>query len=184
MSGSGEFFVYGPGGGGGKPTSFPIVGFTGLLSWGKTSRSVDGHLRTYDLRTGSLTTDLIGHPITSLTLTTDTAGLLLSTLDSHIRLFDKTTGACLQTYTGAHTNKDYRVRSCVGGPGDAWVLTGSEDGRVVAYDLMDAREVAVLKGLHAGKVVSAVAFHPKGRQWVSAGVDGEWSFALDLLVRG
>jgi len=69
-------------------------------------------------------------------------------------------------------NKDYRVRSCIGGPGDAWVLTGSEDGKIVAYDLLEGREVASLKGQHGGKVVSAVGFHPKGKQWVSAGVDG------------
>ena len=143
----------------------------GLLIQSNRS-SVDGKLRTYDLRTGTLTTDLIGPAITSLTLTTDTNALLVSTLDSKIRLFDKSSGGCLQTYSGGHTNTDFRVRSCVGGPGDVWVLTGSEDGKVVAYDLVDGREVACLKELHEGKVVSAVAFHPRGGQWVSAGVDG------------
>lgn len=141
-------------------------------------RSVDGHLRTYDLRMGSLVTDLVGNSITSLSLTTDSNGVLVSTLDSHIRLFDKSTGSCLQTYSGSHVNTDFRVRSCVGGPGDAWVLTGSEDGKIVAYDLLEGREVACVKGQHQGKVVSCVAFHPKGKQWVSVGVDGKLSFSL------
>ncbi|KAF8442636.1 WD40-repeat-containing domain protein [Terfezia claveryi] len=140
--------------------------------WEVYTGSVDGHLRTYDLRMGTLVTDLVGYPITSLSLTTDSNGILVSTLDSHIRLFDKSTGSCLQTYTGGHVNKDYRIRSCIGGPGEAWILTGSEDGKVVAYDLLEGREVASLKGQHGGKVVSAVGFHPKGKQWVSVGVDG------------
>ena len=140
---------------------------------GEKHRSVDGRLRHYDLRMGMLITDLVSHPITSLSITTDTNGLLVSTLDSQVRLFDKATGNCLQTYSGGHVNADYRVRSCIGGPGDAWVVTGSEDGKIVAYDLLDGREVASIKGQHQGKVVSCVAFHPKGKQWVSAGVDGE-----------
>ncbi|KAF8460663.1 WD40-repeat-containing domain protein, partial [Kalaharituber pfeilii] len=144
--------------------------------WEVITGSVDGHLRTYDLRMGTLVTDLVGHSITSVSLTTDVNGILVSTLDSQIRLFDKSTGTCLQTYAGSHKNTDFRVRSCVGGPGDAWVLTGSEDGKIVAYDLLEGREVAVVKGQHKEKVVSCVAFHPKGRQWVSAGVDGKNMF--------
>ncbi|KAI5786467.1 WD40-repeat-containing domain protein [Peziza echinospora] len=143
-----------------------------VVGWEIFTGSVDGSLRTYDIRMGSICTDLIGHSITCVTVTTDTNAILLSTLDSHLRLFDKTTGACLKSYSGSHVNKDYRVRSCVGGPGDAWVLTGSEDGKIVAYDLLEGREVAAVKGQHQGKVVSGVAFHPKGRQWVSSGVDG------------
>jgi len=81
-------------------------------------------------------------------VTTDSNGILVSTLDSHIPLFDKPTGSCLQTYTSGYVNKDYRVRSCIGRPGDAWVLTGSEDGKLVAYDLPEGREAASLRGQH------------------------------------
>ncbi len=122
-------------------------------------------------------TGLLGlDPITSVHQTRDGNAVLVSTLDSTIRLMDKGNGNLLQSYKG-HTNKDYRIRSCLG-MGDAYVISGSEDGQIYVWDLLSGRVVKKLQA-HEGKVASMVSFNDgRGKEWVSAGVDGE-SFEVD-----
>lgn len=81
---------------------------------------------------------------------------------------DKGNGNLLQSYRG-HTNTDFRIRSCLG-LGDAVVISGSEDGYIYAWDLLEGKVIKSLKA-HDGKVVSAVAFNHIRKEWVSAGVD-------------
>ncbi|KAG6918558.1 hypothetical protein DXG01_013648 [Tephrocybe rancida] len=99
--------------------------------------SVDGHVRTYDLRKGELRSDFIGHPVTSVVPTQDGQTILVTTLDSHIRLMDASTGKMLNEFTG-HSNTSYRCRACFG-PGEANVLCGDENGQIWAWDLLDAK---------------------------------------------
>lgn len=96
---------------------------------------------------------------------------LVSTLDSTIRLFDRVNGQLLQSFKG-HTNKEYRIRSCLG-LNDAVVVSGSEDGNIYAWDLLEGRVIAKMEGMHAGKVASAVAWNGRSESWASAGGDGE-----------
>ncbi|KAK9472121.1 WD40-repeat-containing domain protein [Dipodascopsis tothii] len=133
--------------------------------------SVDGTLRVYDVRKGQLTADLVGHPITSITVSTDATSLLVSTLDDTIRLMDRANGSLLQTFKG-HKNSEYRVRSCFG-ENETYVVSGSETGRVYVWDFLTGRIVHELRG-HAGKVVSDVAYHPREgqHQMLSCGTDG------------
>ncbi|EGN99528.1 hypothetical protein SERLA73DRAFT_179586 [Serpula lacrymans var. lacrymans S7.3] len=98
--------------------------------------SIDGHVRTYDLRKGELRSDYIGQPVTSVVPTADGTTLLVTTLDSHIRLFDMLTGKLLNDFTG-HKHASYRCRACFG-HGEASVVCGDEDGRIWAWDLVDA----------------------------------------------
>ena len=109
-------------------------------------------------------------PITSVEQTRDGNAVLVSTLDSTIRLIDKGNGQMLQGYRG-HTNKDYRIRSCLG-LADAVVISGSEDGQLYAWNLLEGKVIEKLKA-HGGKVASAVACNGAGKEWASAGVDGE-----------
>jgi len=102
--------------------------------------------------------------------TRDGNAVLVSTLDSTIRLMDKGNGNLLQSYRG-HTNTDYRIRSCLG-LADAAVISGSEDGCIYAWDLLEGKVVEKLKA-HDGKVASAVAFNHVRKEWASAGVDCE-----------
>jgi len=62
--------------------------------------SVDGRVRTYDIRMGEVYIDLIGAPVTSVTTTNQADSMLVSTLDSTLRLIDRKDGRCLQTYKG------------------------------------------------------------------------------------
>lgn len=113
--------------------------------------SVDGHVRTYDLRKGELRSDFIGRkccgyllhtcsscptePVTSAIPSSDGTTLLVSTLDSHVRLFDTTSGKLLNAFTG-HNHTSYRCRACFGHE-EATVVCGDEDGAVWAWDLVD-----------------------------------------------
>jgi mitogen-activated protein kinase organizer 1 len=83
---------------------------------------------------------------------------------------DKANGKLLQSYKG-HVNKDYRIRSSLGF-GDSVVISGSEDGQIYAWDLLDGSVVEQLHA-HEGKVASAVACNPAQKEWATAGIDGK-----------
>jgi mitogen-activated protein kinase organizer 1 len=100
---------------------------------------------------------------------------------------DKANGQLLRAYKSPdYKNTDYRIRSRVS-TRDEYVLSGSEDGRVVVWDFMDgkvlgefwhnkaAEEALVeVKGERERKkhVVSAVAWCRTRNEWASAGGDG------------
>ncbi|KAI4262346.1 MAG: hypothetical protein L6R42_002478 [Xanthoria sp. 1 TBL-2021] len=132
--------------------------------------SVDGKLRLYDLRMGMVFVDTIGHPITSVQQTNDGNAVLVSTLDSVIRLMDKSNGQMLQSYKG-HTNTDYRIRSCLG-LADSIVISGSEGGMIYVWDFLEGKLVETLTA-HDGKVASAVSCCSPRKEWASAGTDGK-----------
>lgn len=99
--------------------------------------SVDGVLRTYDIRKGELRSDVIDEPITSLTPTKDGGALLVSTLDSTHRLLDMVDGSLLQTFRG-HAQTQFRCHSTLT-LNEALVLAGDEGGRVHAWDMLSGR---------------------------------------------
>lgn len=107
--------------------------------------------------------------ITSVQQTKDGNAVLVSTLDSTIRLLDKANGQMLQCYKG-HQNSEYRIRSCLG-MADSVVISGSEDGKLYAWDLLEGKVIGKLQA-HEGKVASAVTCNSRRREWASAGVDG------------
>lgn len=151
------------------------------------SVSVDGRVRSYDLRSGICRVDVIGAPVTSLRITAKGAEGLVSSLDSTIRLMDRDNGEMLKEYRDdMFVNKDLRVRSTLG-LNDSVVVSGSDDGLVFVWDVMggeclhrfrhsEMREVKGRGGLQQPKnkkeVVSAVAFCGTRREWASAGGDG------------
>jgi mitogen-activated protein kinase organizer 1 len=150
--------------------------------------SVDGRLRSYDIRTGMCQVDVIGHSCTSLAVTKKGTEVLVGALDSTVRLMDRTNGELLKAYNDdAFVNKEFRVRSTLG-LNDSVVVSGSDDGVVFVWDIMggdclhkfkhsEMREImgkAGSAGQAKGKkdVVSAVAFCKTRREWASAGGDG------------
>ncbi len=114
--------------------------------------SVDGYVRTYDLRKGELRSDFIGRelivpsgtslhlrcildPVTSVVPTQDGQTLLVTSLDSHARLMDMSNGKMLNDFTG-HDNDSYRCRACFG-HAETTIICGDEKGKVWAWDLLD-----------------------------------------------
>jgi len=132
--------------------------------------SVDGCVRNYDLRIGRLRTDFLDQPCTSVTLSNDGNCLLISSLDSSIRLFDKQSGELLGDYKG-HANKQYKIASSLTNT-DAYVVSGSEDARIYFWDLVEGKVVHTLSGHQ--KVVCGISYHPKpdSNMLVSSSQDG------------
>jgi mitogen-activated protein kinase organizer 1 len=149
--------------------------------------SVDGRVRSYDLRMGMCQVDVIGPSCTSVAVSKKGTEMLVSSLDSTVRLIDRTNGECLKAYKDdAFVNKDLRVGSTLG-LNDSVVVSGSEDGMIFAWDVMggeclhkfkhsEMREVSGFGPNMQTKakkdVVSAVAFCKTRREWCSGGGDG------------
>jgi len=144
--------------------------------------SVDGVVRTYDLRKGVLQCDDNHSPITSMAPTIDGQCLATSCLDGCIRLMELDTGELLNTYSSDHVAGQYGLECCVTAD-DATIVSGSEDGRAVLYDLVRATKVQSLEG-HT-KPVCSVAAHPKlSHALVTASYDGSavvWANDFDFI---
>ena len=133
--------------------------------------SVDGRVRTYDVRAGRVVTETMGASVTSLCLARDDRTLLVGSLDSKVRLMDRSDGRCLRTYSAPdRKNEELRVQSVLGG-GDRYVVSGDEmtssssaeyEGRVWAWDLLSGEVVAKL----------AVPWGSDGRRKTVLGRDG------------
>lgn len=134
--------------------------------------SVDGVVRTYDLRKGMVRCDDFASPVTGMAPTYDGRCLVVSCLDGTIRLVELDSGELLNTYHGHHIAGQYGLQCCVTSD-DATIVSGSEDGRAVLYDLVRATNVQSLMG-HA-KPVCSVAAHPQRDQCsavITASYDG------------
>lgn len=117
--------------------------------------SVDGRVRLYDLRMGQIHVDFIGSPITCVCFSRDGQCTLSSSLDSTVRLLDKSTGEMLGEYSG-HVNKGYKLDCCLSEK-DTHVLSCSEDGHVYFWDLVEG---SLTLKLPVGKaVVQSLDFH-------------------------
>lgn len=119
---------------------------------------VDGHVRTYDLRNGQLTSDFFerlsfhirsqnfnsksvwSDPVTSIALTKDERAMLISTLNSELILIDCESGTMLAKYTG-HKNTTYRCRHALDANNEL-VCAGDEDGKLFTWDLSSVRPVS------------------------------------------
>ncbi|KAI9059217.1 nuclear mRNA splicing protein [Trametes sanguinea] len=134
--------------------------------------SVDGHVRTYDLRMGELRTDFIGHPVTAIVPSQDNQTYLVTTIDAHVRLMDMSTGKMLNDFKG-HASSSYRIRACFG-HGEATVVCGDEDGKVWAWDLVDAEALQPNPPpkVHE-RVVTWIEHHPiEAGELITASADG------------
>ncbi|KAK7559199.1 mitogen-activated protein kinase organizer 1 [Phyllosticta citricarpa] len=148
--------------------------------------SVDGRVRTYDIRMGMVYEDVVGHSVTSITPTKIADSALVSSLDSTLRLMDLANGKLLQAFKSPdYTNTAYRIRSTLANK-DATALSGSEDGAIVAWDVVSGEVMHTLRqqqqpqnaaaAASTGKknVVSAVAWCPgRRKEFASAGGNGE-----------
>ncbi|CEJ81253.1 hypothetical protein VHEMI01393 [[Torrubiella] hemipterigena] len=114
--------------------------------------SVDGRVRSYDIRMGTCTADVIGASVTSLDITKDGNALLVGTLDSKLRLMDRKNGTCLKAYDDpTWRNEELRVQSLLA-KREKYVIVGDEmtaglggrEGRVLAWDVLSGKLAATI----------------------------------------
>ncbi|KAK4687243.1 mitogen-activated protein kinase organizer 1, partial [Tremellales sp. Uapishka_1] len=134
--------------------------------------SSDGHIRSYDLRMGKMTEDLVGAAISSITPspTSPKDTLLVSSLDGNIRIFDRSNGQVLQTFAG-HTATTVRSKSTFN-YGEGVVLSGDEGGRLWSWNVLDGKPLnANPEAIHK-KAITSVESHPSGNELLTSSTDG------------
>ena len=125
---------------------------------------------------------LLAESITSVTTTLQGDSVLVSSLDSTLRLLDRSNGKLLQSYKHPdYTNTTYRIRSTLTAK-DSVVLSGSEDGFIYSWDVVSGEMLQKVDHYAAQdpastrnskRVVSAVAQKKRDTEWASASGDGE-----------
>ncbi|KAJ3098169.1 WD repeat-containing protein 83 [Phlyctochytrium planicorne] len=129
---------------------------------------IDGIVRTYDIRFGRMEADDIKSPVTHTCFSNDQNCVLASSLDNTVRLLDKDNGDVLAEYRG-HKNSEYKIASTLSND-DAYVISGSEDGRICFWDLVEG---TLIKTLHPHtSLVTSVNYHPSKDFMVSTSKDG------------
>lgn len=167
-----------------------------MPSYSIASGSYDGHVRVYDVRMGRTTDDVLAQAVTSVRCSADGNAFLASTLDSYIRMLDRTNGKLLAAFGGplkerdafshseqsrhVYRNDELRIRS-VFAKGDAVVLSGSEAPKndehglgaaVFAWDILSGETIATVPMGEKIKVVSCVAWNEQG-YWAAGCSDGK-----------
>lgn len=130
--------------------------------------SVDATVRTFDIVACRQIIDHQPASVTSVSLSRDRNCLLASTLDNTIRLFDRSSGELLSSYRG-HSNSSYKIRSGFSHH-DAYVLSGSEDGKVYMWDIVEGNVLCELQA-HSS-MVTCISHHPKQAAFSTCSVDG------------
>ena len=136
--------------------------------------SIDGCIRSYDLRRGLVhVDDLNGQgkdkdegmgmdvALTSVSYTSDAKIMAIHCLNGSIPLMERSSGTILHTCFGGHTSGRYSLE-CNITADDRYVATGSDDGAVVFYDLDSGEVVQTLEGHR--RATCSIACHPTRKQ--------------------
>ena len=108
--------------------------------------------------------------------------LLAATLDDKVRLWHVPTGRCVKSYTG-HQNRRYCIPAnymVIEGVGEM-VVMGSEDGRLVGWDL-NGRLLVWEAKVHE-RPVMAVAVHPTRPLIATGTLEPELTIKLHQVSR-
>ncbi|KAG0148241.1 hypothetical protein CROQUDRAFT_90573 [Cronartium quercuum f. sp. fusiforme G11] len=144
------------------------------------SASFDGLTRLWDTATGQCLKTLVvaeetNAPVSFVAFTPNSNYLLTCALDSVVRLWDYKTkeGTVVKSYTG-HTNTKYAIPARVmalGEDGRAYVVMGSEEGKVWIWDLQSRECVQIIES-HQDTVIG-LAIYPGSRHglFVTAGLE-------------
>lgn len=171
-----------------------------MPSYAIATGSYDGRVRVYDVRMGRATVDRLAQAVGSVRLSGDGNGVLVSSLDSRIRLLDREDGKLLKGFgteedaapgvgRRVYRNSELRIRS-VFARGDGVVLSGSEAGKdpapgearaaqanVFAWDVLSGEVIAAVPAGDGVKAVSCVGWNEKEGCWAGGWSDGMFGFA-------
>ena len=142
------------------------------------SGGIDGVVRRYDVRVGSLEPDLqlVGctNIVTGLSLSPDGGRLLVNAMDSALRSFDVRPFCARgedhrleQTFQGVHHGAEKTLLRAAWSADGERVTCGSADRNVHVWDSASAEEVHLLGGHKAS--VNDVVFHPAKQNVIASG---------------
>ena len=176
-----------------NPTSFRITDLD--ISRDGTrmvATTIDNKVMMYDMRSKYKIAEWqMEDKLTSINFSSDGSEMLLNMNEGRVLALSAATGEVLMRYEGAR-QKDFVIRSCYGGAGEAFVVSGSEGGELLPWSELENRpltqasksdsyvyiwrrqtgmQVAALEA-HAQGTVNAVAWHPTNPAiFASAGDD-------------
>ncbi|GIC88272.1 WD40 repeat domain-containing protein [Aspergillus udagawae] len=144
------------------------------------SCATDGLIRIWDTATGQCLRTLVHEdnpPVTAVKFSPNGKFVLAWTLDDCVRLWNYVEGRCIKTYQG-HVNRKYSLLGgfgsygLPGAPPEAFVVSGSEDGSILCWDVVSKKILQRLEG-HNGVVlgVDTCSLGEK-RLMASCGLDG------------
>jgi len=149
--------------------------------------SADCSVRLYDIREGRLFVDFMGESATDVHLVADNQSMLVSSMHGNpIRLMEKANGQLLAeyalhfhgfllvsihslvpfSYTG-HLNSDYRIECGVLASNNE-VVSGSEDGAVYIWDMVESKLLRKLQHPMGVKYVHSISTHPSSQAILTA----------------
>ncbi|KAN0122087.1 prolyl oligopeptidase-like protein [Hyaloscypha variabilis] len=146
------------------------------------SCSTDGLTRVWDTATGQCLRTLVHEdnaPVTTVRFSPNGRYILAFTLDSCIRLWDYVSGTCKKTYQG-HVNNKYSLGGAFGvGGTEGFIVSGSEDGDLVFWDVKTKDMVQKVSG-HEGVVLWVDTSPNVSGKVVSGGLDGTVRIWVDV----
>lgn len=136
--------------------------------------SIDGKIRTYDLRKGQIKVDDFGSSvaITSMSMTSDGLCHVVLCLDGQCHIIERSSGNMLLSFRGDHTAGQYALDCCITAD-DNSIMCGSEDGKTFIYDFTTGQKRQSLVGHF--RPTTSVACHPNRKQCsivITASYDG------------
>lgn len=131
--------------------------------------SLDGCIRTFDIRCGSLSTDDLKEPVLGMSLSHDGLASGTTHIDSIIRITDRLNGEVLNAYSGSHVTLEHSI-ACSFTSDDKSIVVGSDNGDVASYNLTTG--VGLKRQGHSECTVG-VSAHPRdSKLFVSCSLDG------------
>jgi COMPASS component SWD3 len=118
-------------------------------------------------------------PVTTVRFSPNGRYILAFTLDSCIRLWDYVSGHCKKTYQG-HVNTKYSLGGAFGvGGTDGFIVSGSEDGDILFWDVQNKKVVQRVGG-HEGVVCWVDTCPGRNGTIASGGLDGTVRIWVDV----
>ena len=121
--------------------------------------SVDGFVRTYDIRMGRVVFDEFSdEAVTCISISKDSSLAAVSCLGGNVYVLQRSSGRVLDTLRGGRSTGRYALK-CVFNASDKFICCGSENGDAVFYNVSSGKIVQTLTGFHT-RTTSAIACHP------------------------
>ncbi|KAK4542240.1 hypothetical protein LTR36_006893 [Oleoguttula mirabilis] len=121
--------------------------------------TMERQIMMFDLRTRLKIAEwTMEDKVTSITFGVDGTQMLVNVSGGRVLALDSNTGELIMQYDGVK-QQEFVIRSCFGGAGENFVISGSEDSRVYIWRRQTGIQVAVLDA-HSPGAVNAVAWHP------------------------
>lgn len=147
--------------------------------------SVDGAMRTYDIRKGCIHVENFGEDValTCCDFTSDLLCSAVSSLNGAIYVLEKETGTLINTCYGVHKAGRYALTTGITAD-DQFIVSGSEDGNAVIYDFVTGKVVQTLMGHTRATTIATHPIRDHTSIVITGSYDGEaivWSNDNELF---